>query len=101
MLDYLETDPSKLATSLFSLLDASHEMERAVFGCLQGVDIVTVKELLGHFHRPGDHALPASESRFKGAGSRKTAKLAGNCDNSTTVRTKMQQSVPRVSQIGR
>jgi hypothetical protein len=31
MLDYLETDPSKLATSLFSLLDASHEMEKAFF----------------------------------------------------------------------
>jgi hypothetical protein len=29
------------------------------------------------------------------------AKLAANCDNSTTVRAKMQQSVPKVSQIGR
>ena len=31
LLDYFETDASKLATSLFSLLDASHEMEKAFF----------------------------------------------------------------------
>lgn len=35
MLDYLETDPSKLATSLFSLLDASNEMEKAFFQCFR------------------------------------------------------------------
>jgi hypothetical protein len=35
ILDYLETDPSKLAASLFSILDASHAMEKAFFQCFR------------------------------------------------------------------
>jgi len=34
-LEYLENDPKKIAVSLFSMLDASHEMEKACFGCLR------------------------------------------------------------------
>jgi len=64
----------------------------------RGVDIVTVKELLGHSTVlvTMRYLHPNLESKVQAV-----AKLAANCDNSTTVRTKMQQSVPKVSQIGR
>ena len=64
----------------------------------QGVDIVTVKELLGHSTVlvTMRYLHPNLESKAQAV-----AKLAANCDNSTTVRTKMQQSVPKLSQIGR
>lgn len=64
----------------------------------RGTDIVTVKELLGHSTVlvTMRYLHPNLESKVQAA-----AKLAANCDNFTTVRTKMQQSVPKVSQIGR
>jgi site-specific recombinase XerC len=60
----------------------------------QGADIVTVKELLGHStvivtmrytHTNLDSKVQAVE------------KLAGDCYNPATPRTKMQQSVPSVT----
>jgi len=59
--------------------------------------IVTVKELLAHSTVlvTMRYLHPNLESKAQ-----VVAKLAANCDNSTTVRTQMQQSVPRVSQIG-
>ena len=63
-----------------------------------GLDIVTVKELLGHSTVlvTMRYLHPNFESKVQAV-----AKLAANCDNSTTVRTKRQQSAPKVSQIGR
>lgn len=64
----------------------------------RGVDIMTVKELLGHStvtvtmrytHSNLDSKIAAVE------------KLAGKCYNPATPSTKMQQSVPKVSQIRR
>ena len=64
----------------------------------RGVNIVTVKELLGHYnvlvhmrylHQNLDAKVQA------------VAKLAADCDNSVTVRPKVQQLIPKVSQIGR
>jgi site-specific recombinase XerD len=64
----------------------------------RGVDIITVKELLGHsaviVTMRYTHTNLDSKVRAVG-------KLAGDCYNPATPCIKMQQSVPKVSQIGR
>lgn len=64
----------------------------------RGVDIITVKELLGHstvvVTMRYTHTNLDSKVRAVG-------KLAGNCYNPATPCTKLQQSSPKVSQIGR
>jgi integrase len=64
----------------------------------RGVDIITVKELLGHstviVTMRYTHTNLDSKVRAVG-------KLPGGCYNPATPRTKMQQSVREVSQIGR
>jgi integrase len=64
----------------------------------RGVDIVTVKELLGHSTVlvTMRYLHPNLEAKVQAV-----AKLAANCDNSVTVRPKVQQLIPKVSQIGR
>ncbi len=64
----------------------------------RGVDIVTVKELLGHSTVlvTMRYLHPNLEAKVLAV-----AKLAANCDNSVTVRPKVQQLIPKVSQIGR
>ena len=61
------------------------------------VDIITVKELLGHstviITMRYTHTNLDSKVRSVG-------KLAGDCYNPATPRTKMQQSAAKVSQIG-
>lgn len=63
-----------------------------------GVDIVTVKELLGHSTVlvTMRYLHPNLEAKVQAV-----AKLAANCDKSVTVRPKMQQLIPKVSQINR
>jgi len=64
----------------------------------QGVDILTVKELLGHSTVlvTMRYLHPNLVSKVQAV-----AKLAADCDNSVTVRPKLQQLIPKVSQIGR
>jgi integrase len=65
----------------------------------RGVDIVTVKELLGHSTVlvTMRYLHPNLEAKVQAV-----AKLVeASCDNSVTVRPKVQQLIPRVSQIGR
>ena len=64
----------------------------------RGVDIVTVKELLGHSTVPVTmcYLHPNLEAKVQAV-----AKLAEDGDNSVTVRPKVQQLIPKVSQIGR
>jgi site-specific recombinase XerD len=64
----------------------------------RGVDIVTVKELLGHSTVlvTMRYLHPNLDAKVQAV-----AKLAADCDNSVTVRSKMQQLIPKVSQIGR
>ena len=64
----------------------------------RGVDIVTVKELLGHSTVlvTMRYLHPNLEAKVQAV-----AKLAANCDKSVTVRPKMQQLIPKVSQINR
>jgi integrase len=64
----------------------------------RGVDIVTVKELLGHSTVlvTMRYLHPNLQAKMQAV-----AKLAANCDNSVTVRPKVQQLIPKVSQIGR
>jgi hypothetical protein len=61
---------------------------------IQDVDIVTVKELLGHSTVPVTmHYLhPNFEAKVQAV-----AKLAAICDNPATVRTKLQQSTLKLS----
>jgi len=64
----------------------------------RGVDIMTVKELLGHSTVTVTMRYTHSnlDSKFATVG-----KLAGNCYNPATPCTKLQQSPPNVSQIRR
>jgi integrase len=64
----------------------------------RGVDIVTVKELLGHSTVlvTMRYLHPKLEAKVQAV-----AKLAANCDKSVTVCPKVQQLIPKVSQIGR
>jgi integrase len=64
----------------------------------RGVDIVTVKELLGHSTVlvTMRYLHPNLEAKVQAV-----ANLAADCDNSVTVRPKVQQLIPKVSQIGR
>lgn len=64
----------------------------------RGVDIMTVKELLGHSTVTVTMRYTHSNLDSKVAA---VGKLAGNCYNPATPCTKMQQSVPKVSQIRR
>ena len=64
----------------------------------RGVDIVTVKELLGHSTVTVTMRYTHSNLDSKIAA---IAKLPGNCYNPATPCTKMQQSKPKVSQIRR
>jgi site-specific recombinase XerD len=63
----------------------------------RGVDIVTVKELLGQSTVlvTMRYLHPNLEAKVQAV-----AKLAANCDNSLTVRHKVQQLTPKMSQIG-
>lgn len=63
----------------------------------RGVAIVTVKELLGHSTVlvTMRYLHPNIEKKVQAV-----AKLAADCDNSVTVRPKVQQLIPKVSQIG-
>jgi len=62
----------------------------------RGVDIMTVKELLGHSTVTVTMRYTHSNLDSKVAA---VGKLAGNCYNPATPCPKMQQSVPKVSQI--
>ena len=64
----------------------------------QGMDIVTVKELLGHSTVlvTMRYLRPNLEAKV-----RAVAKLAADCDKSVTARPKVQQLIPKVSQSGR
>ncbi|MFI5097241.1 MAG: tyrosine-type recombinase/integrase [Candidatus Acidiferrales bacterium] len=64
----------------------------------RGADIMTVKELLGH-----STVIVTMRYTHTNLGSkvRAVGKLTGDCYNPATSRTNMQQSVPKVSQIGR
>ena len=64
----------------------------------RGVDIVTVKELLGHSTVlvAMRYLHPNLEAKVQAV-----AKLAADCDKTVTVRPKMQQLIPKVSQISR
>ncbi len=64
----------------------------------RGVDIVTVKELLGY-----STVLVTMRYLHLNLEARvqAVAKLAANCDNFVTVRPKVQQLIPKVSQSGR
>jgi integrase len=64
----------------------------------RGVDIMTVKELLGHSTVTVTMRYTHSNLASKVAA---VGKLAGDCYNPATPRTKMQQSIPKVSQVGR
>jgi len=64
----------------------------------RGADIVTVKELLGHSTINVTMRYTHTNLGSKVAA---VSKLAGDCYNPATVRPKVQQLVPRVSQIGR
>ena len=64
----------------------------------RGVDIMTVKELLGHSTVTVTMRYTHSNLDSKVAA---VGKLAGNCYNPATLCTKLQQSSPKVSQIGR
>ena len=64
----------------------------------RGVDIMTVKELLGHSTVTVTMRYTHSNLDSKVAA---VGKLAGYCYNPATPRSKMQQSVPKLSQIGR
>jgi integrase len=64
----------------------------------RGVDIMTVKELLGHSTVVVTMRYTHTNLDSKVAAVRK---LAGDCYNPATPCTKMQQSMPRVSQIRR
>jgi len=64
----------------------------------RGVDIMTVKELLGHSTVTVTMRYTHSNLDSKVAA---VGKLAGNCYNPATLSTKLQQSSPKVSQIGR
>ena len=64
----------------------------------RGVDIMTVKELLGHSTVTVTMRYTHSNLDSKVAA---VGKLAGNCYNPATPCTKLQQSPPKVSQIRR
>ena len=64
----------------------------------RGVDIMTVKELLGHSTVTVTMLYTHSNLDSKVAA---VGKLAGNCYNPATPCTKMQQSKPKLSQIRR
>jgi integrase len=64
----------------------------------RGVDIMTVKELLGHSTVTVTMRYTHSNLDSKVAA---VGKLAGNCYNPATPCTNLQQSVPKVSQIRR
>jgi integrase len=64
----------------------------------RGADIVTVQQLLGHSTVTVTMRYTHTSLDSKRAA---VEKLASCSDNLVTVRTKMQQSVPKVSQIGR
>jgi hypothetical protein len=63
-----------------------------------GLPIPRSKELLGHSTVlvTMRHLHPNLEAKMQAV-----AKLAANCDKSVTVRTKVQQLIPKVSQSGR